>query len=398
MPAKKKFSKKFANNRKKMTLQTNGDLSLEWRTVQQQTLSTIYSLNFNFKLDQNVKLTKKKKKKIEQLVNNQYFLTQLIELNNKLTYQISWLFEKAKQHDHTGQQVNGYYSMIRILLQLFRLISKKVTKLNGNGSFSREMIDLLSVVYYFVFLIEHMMLMFDYKSNDNVRPLNDDPSNLFSYSIDNFITLNLLPLHEDAQRALAVMFGRDWGVFWYSKSMQNVFKAFRLLLIGCTSNPFRFLHCLFSTKECGRNLARKCSNSTVEYVSRSLSALEYRAYNRTYFSVINLNKAFRYNAKTVHVKVSTTHKVPLNSAKGDNNNGPTNEHIQLVGEENQRKVRCRLISGFTKSFVKKYCAENGDGAKDADPQQLINPNRYVIFSCHGGGFTINSPDSHEVIA
>lgn len=381
-----------------MTLQTTGDLSLEWRAVQQQTLSSIYSLNFNFKLDQNVKLTKKKKRKIEQLVNTQYFLTQLIELNNKLTYQISWLFEKAKQHDHTGQQVNGYYSMIRILLQLFRLISKKVTKLHGNESSRGEMIDLLTVVAYFVFLIDHMMHMFDYKNNGNVQPLNGDPSNLFSYSIENFITLNLLPLHEDAQRALSVMFGRDWGVFWYSKSMQNVFKAFRLMLIGCTSNPFRFLHCLFSTKECGRNLARKCSNSTVEYVSRSLSALEYKAYNRTYFSLINLNKTFRYNAKTVHVKVSTTHKVPLNNAKGENNNRPSNQHILLVGEENQRKVRCRLISGFTKSFVKKHCAQNADRStgKNVDPQTLINPNGYVIFSCHGGGFTINSPDSHEV--
>ena len=380
-----------------MTLQTTSDLSLEWRTVQQQTLNSIYSLNFSFKLDQNVKLTKKKKKQIEQLVNNQYFLTQLIELNNKLTYQISWLFEKAKQHDHTGQQVNGYYSMIRIVLQLHQLISKKVTKLHGSSSSSREMVDLLSVVYYFVFLIEQMMLMFDYKNNPDIRPLNDDSANLFSYSIENFITLNLLPLREDAQRALSVMFGRNWGVFWYSKSMQNVFKAFRLLLIGCTSNPFRFLQCLFSTKECGRNLARKCSNSTVEYVSRSLSALEFKAYNKAYFSVINLNKTFRYSAKTVHVKVSTTHKVPLNNAKGDN--GPSNQHIQQVGEENQRQVRCRLISGFTKSFVKKYCAQNGDSTrKDVDPQMLINPNRYVIFSCHGGGFTINSPDSHEVIS
>lgn len=373
--------------------QPTGDLSLEWKTIRQQTLSSIYSVNLTFKLDPNVKLTKKKKKQIECLTNNQYYVAQLVELNNKLNYQISWLFDKARQHDHTGQQANGYYSMIRILFALFKLISKKVPKLSGTRTLKTEMIDLLNVTYYVAHLIDNMILIFDYKNNGH-RPLDNDAQNLFSLSIEHFKTMNLLALDEDAQRALSVICGPA-GVFWYSKSMQNVFKAFRLLLIGCTSNPFKFLHCLVNSKACGRNLARKCANSTVEYVTHSLNALEFKAYNRTYFTLINLSNTLRYTANTVHVKVSTSRKVPLNDP--NNNDESSNEHIQFVDAANQRKVRCRLISGYTKSFIKKFCKENKLSLNEIDPRANINPTKCVVFHVHGGGFSVTTPDTHEVI-
>lgn len=376
------------------------DLTLEWRNVQQKTLSSIYALNFSFKLDQGVKLTSKNRKKIEFLASNQYFLTQLVELVNKLNLQINWLFDKARQHDYTGQQANGYYSMIRILLSLFKLLSKRFKKLDEKSSLRNEVLDILNVIIYFIIIIDNMIMMFDSKMHQEY-PTSNDPKSLFTLSIDNFIDLNLLSLHEDAQKALSIIYG-PLGVFWYSKSMKNYFKAFRLMLIGCTSNPFRFLHCLVSEKVCGQNLARKTSNSTIEYVTRSLQALDMKAYNRTYFSLIYLNKTFRYSAKTVHIEVSTSYKVPLNlnsNLSNDNNNNEqdlSSKHIQLVSEVNERKIRCRLISGFTKGFIKKLCNKNKITPKELNSSNLINPLKAVVLHVHGGGFCVTTADSHEV--
>lgn len=374
--------------------QQTGDLSLEWKTIQQKTLNSIYSLNFNFKSDQNVKLSKNKKKQIQCFAENQYFLSQLIELNTKLTYQINWLFEKAKQHDHTNQQANGFYSMIRILLALFKLISKKLRKLKLTSPLKTEMIELMNVIYYFFVLNNNMIALFDYKTND-CRPLNDDPKNLFSLSIDNFKKINLLALSDDAQRALSIIYGPT-GVFWYSSSVQTLFKAFRWLLIGSTSNPIRSLKCILSSKQCGENLSRKCMNSTIEYVTRSLSALEYKAYNRLYFTMINLNKISLYDVETVHIGVRTYFRIPSNE-KLNNNDDLSNQHLQKIDGENERKIRCRLLDGLTKSFIRKYCKENNLSSKKIDIHHDFNPSKTVVFHVHGGGFSVNSPDSHEVI-
>ncbi|RWS26358.1 hormone-sensitive lipase-like isoform X2 [Leptotrombidium deliense] len=288
----------------------------------------------------------------------------IVEVHPKLTTNLKQLQKGAHSiaiwavdYDHGTLQANGYWSALRIGLNLARLVESKYQHLRGTKDISGIEIDhtLLLLTDYFAVALDVLQRLRD----DSVANGLELQASSVSYFTELFTVL--LTLDESL---VASMYGKYCG-FWLCPGSRNIMitcvTAFSVLSDGFSS----IFKCIFNSEYRGKVLAKLIKSADISFLKKLGFLMELPVYTSLlpyllYGNSPQVRRQLRIERQNEWYLSICNKKVSRSV-----------DHRHHVYRKS-KYVRCKLI-------------------------RAQGPHRQsLVFHCHGGGFVMGSPESNEV--
>ncbi|XP_015791598.1 hormone-sensitive lipase [Tetranychus urticae] len=268
----------------------------------------------------------------------------------------------APEYDFGDIHANGYWSLLTIGLKLCNLVVDRYQN-DPNPIIDNDLknlLDFANIAIDVVRLLRKDSIDFA-ASQENTEP------SLQASSLKYFVDLFGLLLSIEKEK-IAPAFGQFCG-FWLSPQSQYATTVFVTGLSLLSARITDGLKCIISRNQRGLVFAELVKRADVSFVTKLRNLLESPFY-KTYLPIILYGRSPKTRVDIYFNRQTTWIISPINKKVlrfTENHGGPTGWK--------QEKIRCRLFQSH--------------------PLGKGHENKLVIY-CHGGGFTMGSPESQEI--